>query len=179
MNLKSAPLKSSKILMRDKDKKTIFSTVLKDLELLLGLLYAILIATCTRLISNKHGRTMLSILLVEDNLEQRTLIKAMLSDSEFNIIEASNGIEALELIRSKPNIDLAICDIIMPEMDGMKLVQILHSDYPNVPIIVMSGGGAVALNYYVEIQQRKLAKTISKPFFKDELLNLVNETIEA
>ena len=81
-----------------------------------------------------------------------------------NICEEQN---TLCLVVSNSDTDLAM-------NTGYELVKQIKKDYPGIKIIVMSGGGTTALNYYIEIMEKKLAKTISKPFTKDQLKQLVD-----
>ena len=118
-----------------------------------------------------------SILLVEDSREQRRIISSMLkTDNIEEIVEANHGLEALEFLNQR-SFDLVICDLMMPEMDGMELIREIHLNFSGMKIIAMSGGGTAALNYYIEIMEKKLAKTISKPFTKEQINSLINSLI--
>ena len=118
-----------------------------------------------------------SILLVEDSREQRKIIMAMLQAANIeDIVEANHGLEALDFLKER-SFDLVICDLMMPEMDGMELIREIRENYSDTKIIAMSGGGTTALNYYIEIMEKKLAKTISKPFTKDQISGLVKSLI--
>jgi CheY-like chemotaxis protein len=63
---------------------------------------------------------MATILLVDDREENRYLLRMMLSSEPHRLLEAANGVEALDLARSAPP-DLVIADILMPVMDGYTL----------------------------------------------------------
>jgi DNA-binding NtrC family response regulator len=79
------------------------------------------------------------ILVVEDH--QRTLdnVCTFLRDEGFEVAQASDGIKALEIFRDDAAFDLVICDIMLPELNGFKLIHHIHSTAPKVPIIVMTG----------------------------------------
>ncbi len=83
---------------------------------------------------NAYGR----ILSVDDDSKVREKIASYLEDNGFVVYEANNGQEGLELFRShKP--DLVLCDIQMPVMGGLELIEILKKESPETPIIVISG----------------------------------------
>ena len=79
------------------------------------------------------------ILVVDDNLMMRKLIRNIFSNEEYEIEEAENGVEGLEIVR-KHEIDLVVTDIIMPVMEGLELIMHLKRDFPNIRIIAISGG---------------------------------------
>lgn len=81
------------------------------------------------------------ILVVDDSRTLRRILIRELNSLGFqNIIEAANGLEAIETVKSK-SIDLMLLDMEMPELDGLGVLQILKSDevYKSLPIIVISG----------------------------------------
>ena len=105
------------------------------------------------------------VLIIDDNEETLKIIKYSL-ENEYECFTLSNPMGALELISEK-NIDLVITDIIMPEQEGMKTIQILKKIYPNIKIIAISGGGMGDKNEYLYFAKHMGADiTLSKPFFK-------------
>ncbi len=85
----------------------------------------------------------LTILLVDDDVINRKLIKALLShhkDMISDIIEASNGAEALEIVQENPNINLVLLDILMPILDGKGFLKSFRSQKSNsnTPVIVLT-----------------------------------------
>ncbi|WFD12405.1 response regulator transcription factor [Tepidibacter hydrothermalis] len=78
----------------------------------------------------------MNILIVEDEEDIRHLLSVNLSSQGYNVIEASNGIEALELFY-KNDIDLIIIDVMMPIMDGFKTVSKIRKT-SKVPIIFLT-----------------------------------------
>ncbi len=79
---------------------------------------------------------MLNILIVEDEAAIRLLTKTKLRN-EYNIIEAANGVQALEVLEHK-HIDLIIADIMMPEMNGYEFVQSLRDSGDMTPVIMLT-----------------------------------------
>lgn len=78
---------------------------------------------------------MRTILIVDDESEIRDLISYNLRKNDFDVLEASNGTEALEMV-SKNNIDLILLDVMMPEMDGIEVCENLRKDTNNDHITI-------------------------------------------
>jgi two-component system, cell cycle sensor histidine kinase and response regulator CckA len=81
-----------------------------------------------------------SILVVEDEQAVRTLISSMLREQGYDVIEASDGDEALRKAEEAPSpIQLLITDLVMPRLGGSELTQRLRSQRPHVKVLYMSG----------------------------------------
>lgn len=81
-----------------------------------------------------------TILLVEDEAALRRMIREALSHCGYRVWEAANGMEAIERWSSNlDEIDLVVTDIVMPEMNGLKLTEALQKQAPNLKFIYMSG----------------------------------------
>jgi len=85
------------------------------------------------------------ILIADDDPDIREILKITLSEGNYEIIEASNGQEALEIIRSKP-LDLALLDYKMPLMDGRQVCNLVKKDLllQHLPVIMVTGKGEVS-----------------------------------
>jgi DNA-binding response OmpR family regulator len=86
----------------------------------------------------KSSQGLLTLLIVEDNLEIRTFIKAVFS-SDYNVIEAVNGRDALKVISKTPP-DVIISDLMMPEMDGLAFCKTLRNQEStlHIPLIMLT-----------------------------------------
>jgi len=82
-----------------------------------------------------------TILLAEDELMVRTLAVTILREEGYDVLESSDGEEALEVANQLEgkNINLLLSDISMPRMGGIELYQQFSSHYPGVPVLLMSG----------------------------------------
>lgn len=112
------------------------------------------------------------ILLVEDNIEIRENTIELLELAHYQVIAACNGQEGLE-IALKENPDLIICDIMMPEIDGYHLLEILRgkSVFEKTPFLFFTASAEQS-----EIRKGLEAGAndyITKPFDADELIELV------
>ena len=111
------------------------------------------------------------VLVVEDSPDVKELITEVLKEAAYEVVSADDGVEALEVLKADGDIQLVISDVMMPRMDGNVLAKRLEEDYPQLPLILMSGyapsdraaGGSVQLQ---------------KPFAIDELLALVENIID-
>lgn len=80
-----------------------------------------------------------TILLVEDDTPTRDAVRDSLEVLNYRVIEATNGLEALQVYDSPPEIDLVLTDIIMPEMGGRELIEKLTRDYRHARVVAMTG----------------------------------------
>lgn len=113
-----------------------------------------------------------TILIVDDSLDMIVYTKSILSN--YNTIEAKNGIEALDIIKSK-KIDLLITDYQMPKMDGLQLLKEVKKLNYEFPIIVITVINSEQKKH--EIFRLGIDNYIYKPFFKEELLNIVDRAL--
>ena len=121
-----------------------------------------------------HG----TILLVEDEEGLRGLNARGLASRGYTVLEAGNGVEAIELIESRGgDVDLVVSDVVMPEMDGPTLAKELRTRNPGLKIIFVSGYAEDAFekNLPDEVKFNFLAK----PFTLKQLVAAVKETMAA
>ena len=82
------------------------------------------------------------------------------------------------MLRRGP-VDLVITDLLMPDMDGIELINALHKDFAGIRVVAMSGGGVLDAEFYLTMAKRLRADSLlKKPFTRDELLMAI-EAIEA
>lgn len=108
---------------------------------------------------------MLNILIVEDEKPVRMLTKLNLKD-EYNVLEASNGEEALDVMDSN-NIDLMIVDIMMPKMNGYEFVKEVRDSGDQTPIIMLTAMNT--FNHKKEGFQNGIDDYMTKPVDYEEL----------
>jgi DNA-binding response OmpR family regulator len=119
-----------------------------------------------------------TLLLVEDEKILRDAVKEILEVNGFNVVDAEDGETALALL-AKVKIDLIITDLVMPNMDGVELVQKIRARFQQLPIIVVSGSGtAVTKRFGIDsINIEGATASIAKPFKSTELITLVNKLL--
>lgn len=116
---------------------------------------------------------MTTILIADDDDNVRYALSKLLRKAGYDVLEARNGKEASKLLR-KAMPDVLVTDIVMPEQDGMGLLNTARELNPAMPVLVMSGGGnIVGLDYLSLAQTMGANATLCKPFDNDEVLSVV------
>jgi PAS domain S-box-containing protein len=112
-----------------------------------------------------------TVLVAEDDAFNFFLIRELLSGRGINILHARNGLEAVELLQSSPEVDLVLMDIKMPGMDGFQATRKVKQMRPELPVIAQT---AYALQAdQDEVREAGFDGYLSKPLNKELLLSLV------
>ena len=117
------------------------------------------------------------VLVVDDELDVLELTRIMLESSGFEVITASDGEKALEIVEEK-NIDLILIDAVMPGVNGLDVCRTLKRNPKTrgVPIIIFSALGT-GVDMMLE-ENDKADAYISKPFTRNILLDKVQGQLE-
>ena len=119
-----------------------------------------------------------TILLVEDEDGLRSLNARGLRSRGYSVIEAANGIEAMEALDEKDGaVDLVVSDVVMPEMDGPTLLREMRKRNPNLKIIFVSGYAEEAFDK--SLPENEQFAFLPKPFALSALVEKVKETMTA
>lgn len=114
-----------------------------------------------------------TILVVDDTDIARTLCARVLREAGYGVVEARNGLEALEQLEGACP-DLLITDSTMPGMDGSALIAEARSRYPGLPILRTSGSfGLSGARTYLPSEIR----TLDKPYEAEQLLETVEQLL--
>jgi len=117
-----------------------------------------------------------TILLVEDEEGLRSLNARGLRSRGYSVIEASNGVEALEALEEKNGaVDLVVSDVVMPEMDGPTLLKSMRGRNPDLKIIFVSGYAEDA--FEKSLPENQQFAFLPKPFTLSQLVAAVKETM--
>ena len=117
---------------------------------------------------------MKNILVVDDNLMMRRLIRNVFRDDRLDITEARNGLEGLQLVKEN-SFDLVITDIVMPEMEGLEFIIRLRKIEPKIKIIAISGGKP----YYLYVAKKLGIEAIfTKPLDHFDFVDTVKKVID-
>ena len=121
---------------------------------------------------------MISILIIEDEEPIRRVLKKILLDENksYKIFEAENGKKGLEEIENNNKIDIVLCDIKMPIIDGIEVLNRSKKNKPNLPFIMLTGHGNI--NTAVEAMKIGAFDFISKPPDLNRLITSVRNAIE-
>lgn len=120
---------------------------------------------------------MARILVIDDDSDVRDLIREQLQSAGHEVRAASDGVEGLALQRDSPAA-VVVCDIFMPEKEGIETIRELKEEFPAVKIIAISGGGRLrtarrsftAHELSVVATELGVARVLNKPFEARELL---------
>jgi CheY-like chemotaxis protein/anti-sigma regulatory factor (Ser/Thr protein kinase) len=118
------------------------------------------------------------ILIVDDRWENRTLLTSLLEPLGFDVAEADNGKEALNILDGTNGLpDLIISDIAMPEIDGFKLLEKLKANtrYSSIPVVISSA--SVFDKDRLNSLQAGAVAFIPKPINYDDLLSCVRDLL--
>ena len=116
-----------------------------------------------------------SILLVEDEEGLRALNARGLTSRGYTVLEAGNGVEAIEVLEKQGHVDLVVSDVVMPEMDGPTLLKELRRRDPNVKVIFVSGYAEEA--FQKNLPEQEQYEFLAKPFTLKQLVTKVKETM--
>lgn len=113
-----------------------------------------------------------TILVVDDVGVVRKVAFRLLSDAGYRVFEAASAAEALEVLATaRQPIDLAVVDVIMPDVSGVDLVRLIHEEWPAVRILFMSAHPAEIL--VREGLDHPGVYFLAKPFTRTELMEKV------
>jgi two-component system chemotaxis response regulator CheY len=103
----------------------------------------------------------------------------MLAKDGYEVVEAADGEEAIEALRSGDNplmVDTVLCDIRMPKINGQEAIAYFRSQFPGVPIVVMTGYPDVELA--VSLMRQGVRDYLIKPVTKEELLSVIRKSVD-
>jgi CheY-like chemotaxis protein/anti-sigma regulatory factor (Ser/Thr protein kinase) len=115
-----------------------------------------------------------SVLIVDDDQEVHVLVRSMLKDTDWRIESALGGEEALVRLSDQP-FDIVLTDILMPELDGLALLNRIHAIRPEAKVLVMT-----AFNRPDRVAgslRGQAAGYLAKPFSKDRLTNSLADAL--
>ena len=118
-----------------------------------------------------------TILIIEDEAAIRRVLKKIISEENeaYEVEEAEDGLSGIEMIKEK-DYDLVLCDIKMPKMDGVEVLEKAKKLKPEIPIVMISGHGD--LDTAVNTMRLGAFDYISKPPDLNRLLNTVRNALD-
>jgi DNA-binding NtrC family response regulator len=114
------------------------------------------------------------ILIVDDELNMQLVLKAMLQKEGYEILTASDGLEALKILKAN-QVAVVVTDLKMPRLDGMGLLEKIQDIYPAIPVIMITAHGTVSTA--VEAIKKGALDYIMKPFEQDDLKNIIHKAV--
>ena len=119
---------------------------------------------------------MATILIIDDEEIIRVLLRSALEAEGYEVTEAANGREGLELYRQRPT-NLVITDIVMPELNGLDMLLELTREFLHAKVIAISGAGEEK-NVLDVAKLLGARQTLQKPFSIPHLLGAVRYELE-
>ncbi|MDI6873585.1 response regulator [Candidatus Solincola sp.] len=114
------------------------------------------------------------LLIVDDNEGVRHLVSRWLERAGFHVEEASDGAEAVEMVRKEPP-DVILADIRMPKIDGIELARIVKGEFPHVKIILMTAYSSPQT--IAQAKREGVDDYLEKPFTKDQVEKMALDII--
>jgi CheY-like chemotaxis protein len=106
-------------------------------------------------------------------------MREILESAGHEVVEAKNGAQGISFQRAQP-FDLVVTDIIMPEKEGVETIIELKRDFPDLPIVAISGGGRTRnLDFLKIAAQYGATRILAKPFSEEELVEAVEGSLGA
>ena len=122
---------------------------------------------------------MATVMIVDDEELIRSMIRKSLIRIGYNVLEAENGIKAMEIV-GKEHIDMIISDLVMPEKGGIELMIELKNIFPNIKKIAISGKLPTENTSISDLAERfNVDAVFSKPFELFDLLKTVQALVPA
>ncbi|MFZ5444624.1 MAG: response regulator [Myxococcota bacterium] len=118
-----------------------------------------------------------TVMVVDDSASLRAVVRLALEKEHFEVVEAVDGLDALEKLAAQQRVRLIICDVNMPRMDGLTFVKSMKAQAQHrfTPVVMLTTEGHPAL-----IAQGKAAGVkawMVKPFQPDQLLGVVGTLV--
>jgi DNA-binding response OmpR family regulator len=127
-----------------------------------------------------EAEAMARILVIDDDELFREFVQKALADAGFEVIGAAGGDEGLRKFTETP-VDLVVCDVLMPDKDGLETIRAIRSISARLPIITVTGGILAETEDGLDDLRMSMAFgatcTIGKPFRAAKLLKLVRDCL--
>ena len=120
------------------------------------------------------------IMVVDDENDVRDVIRLQLEQKGLNVLEAVDGQNAIDILKSGDNmvnVGLILCDIRMPKVNGVECIDFLRKEAPGIPIVVITGYPDTELA--TRLMKKGVKDYLVKPVEKEKLMAVVDEQITA
>ena len=118
---------------------------------------------------------MANILLIDDDTNVNLALGIILKGAGHQVVSLLDG---TKLLSHMQDIDLVITDVIMPNVDGIEVLNAIKKEHPSIPVIVISGGGRISADMYLQSAKLIGAKEVlRKPIDTDALINAVDKAL--
>ena len=125
--------------------------------------------------NRREGR----VLIVDDEPSIRTTISKTLSKACYEVVEAGNGAQAITRLNEGDNplmVDAILCDLRMPQINGIEAIAYFRSHYPSIPVVVLTGYPDLRLA--VSLAQEGVMDYLVKPVGQEALLQVIKKAVD-
>jgi len=116
-----------------------------------------------------------TVLLVEDDAPLRRSLAQWLALNGFEVLQATNGNAALGMMTGKA-LDVVLSDVRMGGMDGLELLSVIRTKWPDLPVVLLSGHGDVPMA--VSAIQAGAFNFLTKPYVPEQLIGTLNNAVQ-
>jgi two-component system chemotaxis response regulator CheY len=119
------------------------------------------------------------VLVVDDEPSVRTIVRLLLEKAGYDVLEAANGEAAIEALNAGENrlvLDVVICDIRMPKINGIQAIEYFQREYPHVPVIVLTAYPETKMA--VSFMRSGVTDYLVKPVDAQKLMGAVERAME-
>lgn len=116
------------------------------------------------------------VLVVDDEEGVRRMVTAALTESDYEVVTAANGVEALKRLAERPDIDVVLLDVMMPQMDGAQALRLLRDRAPQIRIILTSGYGERSVLDWLRVTDK--VDFLKKPYRVEDVVTKVGEVLD-
>jgi len=115
------------------------------------------------------------ILIVDDNVDMLKFFQKALEREGHVTVQATNGLEALEILQNQDGIDLILSDIRMPIKSGIDILKEVRTKYPAIKVVLITGYAQV--EEYLQAMEYGAYEYLTKPIRVNDLLTCVNRAL--
>ncbi|TAJ22883.1 MAG: response regulator [Nitrospirae bacterium] len=119
------------------------------------------------------------VMVVDDEADIRKVVRMHLEKANYEVIEATNGEEAIALLNSGDNpvyVDVILCDIRMPKVNGVAAIEYFRQQYPSLPIVVLTGFPDVQMA--TSFLKQGVLDYLVKPVEKEHLIATIKKAVD-
>lgn len=120
---------------------------------------------------------LVKLLIIDDDKQVLDALYGFLTEIKYNVVTASDGLEGLKLLEAEQHgFDLVITDLVMPKISGNYLISMIKKEFPDIPVIAITGWGAYPEAFALEVQADRV---LEKPFEYSELDKTIKELLSS
>lgn len=119
------------------------------------------------------------VLVVDDEADVRKSVRLILSKAGYEVVEAEDGEAGVRAIKRGDNpfaLGAIVCDLNMPNMDGMEAIPYFRSQFPHSSVIVLSG--AITTERAKALRKQGVSEILSKPIDREKLLAAMKQAFD-